>query len=223
VEDVRAKAVRALVRALGEDERLIEERDRLRDAGLVVADDADEEHDLGPVRVGEPGGDRYGCRRLEHGHRLLELAGSDEGPCLSRHETKLERRRARGARGLARRTEHRERVVVPVRLEQQFGGAQVGLEPLHVGPAETVLEVLRVRLEPTGEPFERLARRPGLAALDLTDVLLREATGGELGLAQAGGTAQQTHALTERARSSVERRIPVLPRHASHGGMRDGL
>jgi len=92
VEDVRAEAIGAFCRALCEDERLIEERDRLCNARLVVADDADEEHDLGSIRGGEPRGDRNRGGRVEHGHRRLELARSQECPRLSHDEAELERR-----------------------------------------------------------------------------------------------------------------------------------
>ena len=47
------------------------------------------------------------------------------------------------------------------------------------------------------EPLDRLLRRPGLAALDLADVFLREAVAGEVCLRQSGVDAQRAQALTE--------------------------
>src|SRR5581483_3743208 len=55
----------------------------------------------------------------------------------------------------------------------------------------------RVDVEPGGEPRQRLAVRPRLAALDLADVLLRAPARGELALGQAGGDPQRTHPLAE--------------------------
>ena len=221
VEDVRPETVRALLRVLGENERLVEEHDRIVDARLLVADDADEEHDLGAVDVGEPGREGEGRRVLEDGHRLLQPARSDERPCLSSEGVQRERRC--GAGGETSHPERGERLVVPVLLEELLGGARVRLDALGVGPAEAVLEVMTVGVEPAREPLEGLARRTGLAALDLADVLLREPSGGELRLAQTGRMAQQANALPESGRAGVERRLPVLPRHRSHGGTSDGV
>ncbi len=109
-----------------------------------------------------------------------------------------------------------------MRLEQELGVARVGLEPLRVGPAETVLEVLRIRFEPAGEPRERLARRPRLAPFDLADVLLREASTGELGLAQPGGSPQRAHTFAQGVRATFGWRFPVLHRHATNGGTLGG-
>jgi hypothetical protein len=48
-----------------------------------------------------------------------------------------------------------------------------------------------------GEPFDRLRGRARLTALDLADVLLREAIAGELRLRQPSGDAQQAQAIAE--------------------------
>ena len=63
-----------------ENQRLIEEDDRLGDARLRVADDADEEHDLGPVDVGEARGHGQRGRLLEQRHRLHRARRYGFGP-----------------------------------------------------------------------------------------------------------------------------------------------
>ena len=58
VEDVGTESVQIGRRVVREDESLVEEADRLADARLRVADDADEEYDLRPIDVCETGADR---------------------------------------------------------------------------------------------------------------------------------------------------------------------
>ena len=55
----------------------------------------------------------------------------------------------------------------------------------------------RIDAEPLGEPGDGRLRRARLAALDLADVLLREARARELRLREAGRHAQRAHALAE--------------------------
>ena len=80
--------------------------------------------------------------------------------------------------------ERLQRIAVPRVLEDALRSDERSLEPLGIGQREAVLEELAIGGEPVGEPLERLRRRPRLASLDLTDVLLREPPGGELLLAQ---------------------------------------
>ena len=61
-------------------------------------------------------------------------------------------------------------------------------------------ELQRVDPEPLGEPLECGRRRPRLAQLDLTDVLLREPLAGQLRLGQARLDPPRTHALADRGR-----------------------
>ena len=83
MQDVRAQAIGGEVGALRQQERLAEKDDRLVDARLGVADDADPEHDLGAVDVGEPGAHGQCGRRLEQSHRRRELSETDVRPRLS--------------------------------------------------------------------------------------------------------------------------------------------
>ena len=89
-------------------------------------------------------------------------------------------------------------VVERVLLEQRIGAGEdrLGLRALVGGDAAR--EEAGVDPQPQREPLDRLRRRARLAALDLRDVLLREAVAGELGLRQPCGDAQLAQALTER-------------------------
>ena len=168
----------------------------------------------------KPGDRATDAAFLEDHHRLVEPARPQERPRLATEEAEHERGRSGGAQtSTAKRP---ERLVVPVSLEEELRSVGLGLDALGLRLADAVLEELAIGVEPFGQPLERLASRPRLAPLDLADVLLREPPGCELGLAQAGRTAQETDALAERGRASVERRLPVLPRHASHGGTLGG-
>src|SRR5437016_10176371 len=62
---------------------------------------------------------------------------------------------------------------------------------------DATLEEAGIDAELDREPLDGLARGPGLAALDLADVLLRETVAREIGLRQAGGDAQLPHALAQ--------------------------
>jgi hypothetical protein len=67
--------------------------------------------------------------------------------------------------------------------------ALVGGDPL--------LEESGVDAQLRGEPLDRLTRGPGLPALDLADVLLREPLARKVRLRQARGDAQLPDALAE--------------------------
>ena len=62
---------------------------------------------------------------------------------------------------------------------------------------DAVREEACVDTESRSEPLDRLARRAGLAALDLAHVLLREAIPGQLALRHAGGDAQLAQPLAQ--------------------------
>ena len=62
---------------------------------------------------------------------------------------------------------------------------------------DTLGEVLPVDSELLREPGHGLVGRPRLAALDLRDVLLREASAGELRLREAGCHAEGTQPLSD--------------------------
>jgi len=86
---------------------------------------------------------------------------------------------------------------VGVRLQSRLGARDHALHALTLARGDTGFEETLVDAEPSGQPLDRLARRAGLSALDLADVLLREALAGELGLRQALRDAQLAHAIPE--------------------------
>ena len=135
MEDVRAQAIGGQVGALRQHERLVEEDDRLGDARLRVADDADPEHDLGAVDVGEPGAHGQRGRLLEQRHRRRELPEADVRPRLSEEQPERERRRWTRPGPRANVRERLQRVAVPRVLEHALRIDERGLEPLGHRPA----------------------------------------------------------------------------------------
>src|SRR5207237_283895 len=71
------------------------------------------------------------------------------------------------------------------------------LGPCALIARDAACEEGRVDAEPAREPADRLGGRTRLAALDLRDVLLREAVAGKIGLCQAGRHAQGAHTIAE--------------------------
>src|SRR5262249_28076462 len=75
------------------------------------------------------------------------------------------------------------------------GQDRLGARPLVRG--YTGREEGRVDAQPFREPLHRLGRRPGLPALDLGDVLLREALAGAIALRQPRRDSKLAKALAE--------------------------
>src|SRR4029079_12247373 len=96
-----------------------------------------------------------------------------------------------------------ERLVLRVRLfvlhglEQRLGACERTLEAAALVGGDAVREEPGVDAEPHGEPFDCLAGRARLAALDLGDVFLGEALARELALRQARGDAELAEALAQ--------------------------
>src|SRR5262249_48165423 len=197
VEDVGPKPVGRLAEAFRQLERAVEEDGGLADARLLIADDSDLEHDLGPVELARARSD--GCARglLQEPHRLVELAVADPSPGLSLEPSQNPIGTARAGREVACSFERAHGVAVAMPLEEELGLLQRGIQPLAVRAAEPVLQVLAIGREALREPVHRLARRPRLPALDLADVLLREATCGELGLRQARRPPERPYACAQ--------------------------
>jgi hypothetical protein len=76
--------------------------------------------------------------------------------------------------------ERLQRLLEALSLDRGLGAHNGGLDLGVLVPGLAGLEVGGVDPEPLCDPRERLRRRPRLAALDLADVLLREAVGGEV-------------------------------------------
>jgi hypothetical protein len=196
-EDVGAQAVAGKLGGLSEGQRLVEEVDRRRDAGELIAADPEAEEQVGTVDVGE-------LRRLgEHAcpveelDRVLDLAALHPGPRFAGQVANLELGDAgREHRGLAVLVLG-DRLVVPVVLGQRVRAREQRVDAAALVGGDAPLEETGVDAELDREPLDRLARGPGLTALDLADVFLREAVAGEVGLGQAGRHAKLPHSLAQ--------------------------
>ena len=82
-------------------------------------------------------------------------------------------------------------------LDQRLGAGEGAFEAAALVGGDAVREEAGVDAEPSRQPLDRLARRAGLAPLDLRDVLLGEPLAGQLALRQPGGDPQLAQALTE--------------------------
>src|SRR5436305_1442655 len=117
-------------------------------------------------------------------------AGADEG-------ANRELRHAGGAGGREERAVLARRIVVLARLDERLGARERAFEPAALVGGDAVRKEAWVDAEPRREPFDRLAGRLRLAALDLGDVLLREALACEVALGEAAGHAKLAEALAE--------------------------
>ena len=97
-----------------------------------------------------------------------------------------------------------------MRLGERLGPGEQRLDAIAVVDGDAVEQELRVDGEPLRQPGDRLVGRPRLAALDLADVLLREAVAGERGLRQAGGDAQRADALADAGRAATRAAYGVV-------------
>src|SRR3954469_3780377 len=104
--------------------------------------------------------------------------------CPNRASSSIAPRRENSRTGVL---ELLDRRVVLMRVRERLGAGQHALDAAALVGGDALLEEAGVGAELGGEPRDRLARGPGLAALDLADVLLRKAVAGEVGLGQAGG------------------------------------
>ena len=194
-KDVRTQRVGREPRALGEAERLVEERKRRLDTVQLVATDAEDVEDLRPLDVREASALDVSARLVQQlectaqrAEAHLRAAGADERADLELQEPG----------GAGRRNEHvilRRGLLVAAGLDQCFRARQRAFEAPTLVGGDAVREEARVDAQAHGEPVDRLPRRTGLAALDLGDVLLREPIARELALRQAGGHAQLAQAL----------------------------
>src|SRR5581483_5106294 len=149
------------------------------------------------VEVGELRPLRERARLLEEADRRAHLADVGPRPGLARERAHLELDGAGGDDGGARL-----RVLGDGGLEVAPLGPGLRAREDRLGAGALVArdaarEERGVDAEPRGEPADRLRRRPRLAALDLGDVLLREAVAGEVGLREPGGDAERAQAVAE--------------------------
>ena len=122
--------------------------------------------------------------------------------CAARHRLAGQRAHLQLRRAGAEHGGQRARVLVDrgvelVLLEQRLGTREDRLRLRALVGRDAAREEAGVDAEAQREPLDRVRRRARLAALDLRDVLLREAVAGEVGLRQPGGDAQLAQALAE--------------------------
>ena len=153
--------------------------------------------DFGALEIGEAAGLDEPARLVQELERLaqraeahLRAAGADEG-------ANRELRNTRRPRCGDERLELCRRLLVLQRLDQRLGPGECALEAAALVGRDAVREEAGVDPEPRREPLDRLARRAGLAALDLGDVLLREALARELALGEACGHAELAQPLAQ--------------------------
>ena len=187
-----------MARPLREGERLVEERDRGRDARDAVAAAAEAEEHVGPVDVRE-------ARELDRARARAGAPRSRRGRGPSPGATSP-RPRAPAPRARPSRARRARRVPDGRARPPRRRGASSASASARVSSAST-----RVRsstetpwsrncastAEPLRQPGDRLVGRARLPALDLADVLLREAIAGQRGLRQAGGDAQRADAFAD--------------------------
>jgi hypothetical protein len=191
--------------ALGELERLDEEPDRGRDAREHVAADAQAVQHLSAVDVGELGALDEPARLGEQEERALEITGvgASHRLAVQRADVKLDGACAEHDR--QRPGVGGDRIVEEVIGEERVGTRQdrLGFGALVGGDAAG--EEAGIDPEAGPEPLDRLRGGARLAALDLGDVLLREAVAREIGLRESCGDAKLAQPLTKTGRAQRSR------------------
>ena len=196
-EDVGAEQVTRKVGAVREGERLVEEADRRRDARELVTAHAETEKDIRLVDRGELGvRGQPACARKEI-DRLTQLAALHARPRVARKVPGLELDGARREDCRLAVLVLVDGLVVVVRLRERLRTRKQRFDTATLVGRDAALEIARVGAEALREPLDRFASRPGLSALDLADVLLREPLSCQVGLRQARGDAQLAQALAQ--------------------------
>ena len=138
---------------------------------------------------------------------LAHLAFLGARPGLAGEGADLELCRSGGADVAPGGGEELGRLQRAVRLGQRLGADEERLDPAAQVGRHAAAEERGVDAELRREPRDRLGGRARLAALDLADVLLREAIARDLGLRQPGSEAQRPQPLADaRGRGGRRRR-----------------
>ena len=195
--DVRAEPVGRNRRTVREVEGLRVERQRRGDRVQLEAAAGEVVEDVRPVDVREHRLIGDGPGSVEDLDRLPDLAQVHARPGLGENRAQLElgRGERREDQGELRRARPR-----PPRTDSPRSPPRPrdhALDALALARRDPDLEERRVDAELRGQPIDRLGGRPRLAALDLADVLLREARAGEVGLSQPAGDAKLAHPLAQ--------------------------
>ena len=197
-ESVRAEPIGREAGALGEIECLAQEGDCSGDRRKLVAADTDAVEHLCPVDVAEGGRLRELPRAVEEADGRANVAERHPRPALCEKRAELERRDRDGGERNADLVDLGDDLIVGIGLDRCLRAGDDALHALPFTRGDAGLEDRRVDAEPAREPFDGLARRARLPALDLADVLLREALAGELRLRQPARNAQLADALAHR-------------------------
>src|SRR6266566_2185984 len=220
-EDLRPECVAGEPGALGERERLVEEGERRLDAREAEAADSEPEQHVGALDVGEIGALDDRASLIEELERLPGLAEAHERPGGPVEDTDLELGEAARAHGRDERFVVLPRLLDLACLDQRLGACNRSLEAAALVGRDAVREEAGVDAEPDREPVDRLARGPGLAPLDLADVLLREPVAGQITLRQARGDAQLPQALAQAEAPGGCLRAGVGSEFAAHAAATD--
>src|SRR6266516_3577169 len=196
-EDVRAQTVARKLGALGQRQSLVEEVERCRDAGELVAANGEAEEQIRAIDVGELRRLGKHPRPVEQLDRGLDFAVLHPSPSLARELANLELGHTRREDGRLAVLVLGDRLCVLMGFGQRVRAREQRVDAPALVCRDATLEEAGIDAELDREPLDGLARGPGLAALDLADVLLREAVAREIGLRQAGGDAKLPHALAQ--------------------------
>ena len=180
----------------------VEQRHRRVDRRELVAADAHAVEDVGALDVGKAGMLGEVARACEQVESRPKLAVRHPRPALGQERAELE---LAGLGRVGDAVERLERLVEPLALDRGLSPHDGGLDLGVLVPRLAGLEIRGVDAEPLCDPRERLRRRARLAALDLADVLLREAVAGEIGLGQARSNAQLSKPGTKTRRDALRR------------------
>ena len=189
-EDARLERVAGQTRALGKRECLVEQAECGLDAVELDAAAAEPEQDICTLDVGEGLGLGDRARLVEEHERGAMVADAHLREPAPDERAYLQLRNPGCAGSRGERLERVRRLFVLLRLVQRLGAREGSLEPGTLVGGDAAREEAGVDPETLGEPLDRALRRAGLAALDLGDVLLREAVARQLALRQPGGDAK---------------------------------
>jgi hypothetical protein len=196
-EDLRAELVAREPRPLGEHERLVQEPERGLDRRQAVPADAEPHQDLRALDVRERRGLGGRASAVQELDRLVDLALAHPRVRFRRERPHLQFRQARREYGRAALVDLGQDPFVVALFEQRLRPRERRVDAAALVVGDAVREKAGVDTQPVREPLDRLARGPGLAALDLRDVLLREPVAGEIALRQPRRDAELPQALAE--------------------------
>src|SRR6266550_2526759 len=196
--EVRVRGLARIVERLRELERALDVLARCFEVSLAAITARAPAEDVRAQTVARKLG-ALGQRQslVEQLDRGLDFAVLHPSPSLARELANLELGHTRREDGRLAVLVLGDRLCVLMGFGQRVRAREQRVDAPALVCRDATLEEAGIDAELDREPLDRLARGPGLAALDLADVLLREAVAREIGLRQAGGDAQLPHALAQ--------------------------